>query len=167
MSGKGLRAALTVSAIIGALCNCSTRDPSEVLWNLNRVLHGKINGFATCSAVFISADGAMTFSNAGHLSPYLNGKELTVAGGLPLGVVGDCSYEEVHNQLAPGERLTFVSDGVVEATNQNRELFGFERTEALSDHAAGTIAETARRFGQDDDITVLTVRLSPAEVLQA
>ncbi len=59
--------------------------------------------------------------------------------------------------LAPGDRLIFISDGVVEATNEKRELFGFERTLAISNQTAQAIAEAAKTFGQEDDISVLAV----------
>jgi sigma-B regulation protein RsbU (phosphoserine phosphatase) len=124
---------------------------------LNRVLHGQIRGFVTCAATLIRADGAMTLANAGHLSPYRNGEELAVNSGLPLGIVAEGGYEETNYQLALGDRLTFVSDGVVEATSEKRELFGFERTQAISNQPADKIAEAARQFGQEDDISVVTV----------
>ncbi len=69
----------------------------------------------------------MTIANAGHLSPYLNGNEVELAGALPLGVMSGATYETTEFCLAPGSRLTFYSDGVVEAQNQRGELFGFER----------------------------------------
>ena len=59
-------------------------------------------------------------------------------------------------QLVPGDLLTLITDGVPEAT-QHRELFGFERTAALSTQPAHVIANTAIGFGQADDITVLSV----------
>ena len=157
VSGKGLKAAMTVSAIVGALRGCAVRAPAEVLAYLNRVLHGQISGFATCAVASIATDGTMTVANAGHLSPYRNGKEMAVASGLPLGIAADTSFEETHFKLAPGDRLTFISDGVVEATNGKRELFGFERAEEISNQPAAAIAEAAQQWGQDDDITVLTV----------
>jgi phosphoserine phosphatase RsbU/P len=40
VSGKGLKAAMTVSTIMGALQDYSSRSPAEVLAHLNRVLHG-------------------------------------------------------------------------------------------------------------------------------
>ncbi len=161
VSGKGLKAAMTVSAIIGALRGCATRKPSEVLAYLNHVLHGQVTGFVTCTAAFIAADGNMTLANAGNLPPYRNGQELEVESGLPLGITPDVGYSETTFQLNPNERLTFVSDGVVEATNERRELFGFHRTEAISTQSASAIAEAAKQFGQQDDITVLTVTLTP------
>jgi hypothetical protein len=162
VSGKGLKAAMTVSAIIGALRNETDRQPAQVLAHLNRVLHGQITGFATCTAALITADGAMTLANAGNLAPYRNGEELAVDPGLPLGITPDVSYSESTFQLNPDDRLTFVSDGVVEATSEKRELFGFERTQAISTQSSQAIAEAARQFGQQDDISVLSVTLVPA-----
>ncbi len=167
VSGKGLKAAMTVSTIVGAMRGCSARQPAEILAHLNRVLYGQVSGFVTCSAALIAADGKMTIANAGHLSPYRNGEELAVAGGLPLGIATDGIYEEARFQLAPGDRLTFVSDGVVEATNLKRELFGFERTQQISRQPAATIADAAKQFGQEDDITVLAIQYTGAEALTA
>lgn len=157
VSGKGMKAAMTVSTIVGALRNETSRQPSEVLAHLNRVLHGQVSGFVTCCATLIAADGAMHVANAGHLSPYRNGEEMAVEPGLPLGILAEGNYTETHYEIAAGDRLTFISDGVVEATNDKRELFGFERTQAISNGPAQTIAEVAQNFGQEDDITVLSV----------
>jgi phosphoserine phosphatase RsbU/P len=162
VSGKGLKAAMTVAAIIGALRGCPVRKPAEVLAHLNRVLHGQITGFVTCTAALISANGDMTLANAGNLPPYRNGQELDVESGLPLGITPDASYSETTFQLHPTDRLTFVSDGVVEATNERRELFGFHRAQAISTQSASAIAEAAKQFGQHDDITVLTLTLTPS-----
>ena len=59
-----------------------------------------------------------------------------------------------------GDRLVFLSDGVVEATNGEGELFGFERTQQVSNESARYIAQTAQHFGQTDDITVVSLYLS-------
>jgi phosphoserine phosphatase RsbU/P len=162
VSGKGLKAAMTVSAIIGALRGCPVRKPAEVLAHLNRVLQGQITGFVTCACALISANGNMSLANAGNPAPYCNGEELAVESGLPLGIVATSDYSETSYQLNPDDHLTFLSDGVVEATNEHRELFGFDRTQAISNRSASTIAETAKQFGQEDDITVLTITLAPA-----
>jgi serine phosphatase RsbU (regulator of sigma subunit) len=61
-------------------------------------------------------------------------------------------------------QLTLLSDGVVEARNSAGELFGFDRTQAISGQSAQNIAGAAQAFGQEDDITVLTLTLSPAPV---
>jgi sigma-B regulation protein RsbU (phosphoserine phosphatase) len=159
VSGKGLKAAMTVSAIVGALRGCAVRKPAEVLAHLNLVLCGQITGFVTCTAALISTDGNLTLANAGNLSPYRNGQELEVESGLPLGITPDVHYSETAFQLNLGDSLTFVSDGVVEATNERHELFGFDRTQAISNQSASIIAEAARQFGQEDDITVLVLTL--------
>ena len=163
VSGKGLKAAMTVGAIIGALRGCPVRTPAEVLAHLNRVLYGQITGFVTCTAGLIAAKGDMILANAGNLSPYRNGKELNIESGLPLGIAPGVCYSETTLQLSANDRITFVSDGVVEATNERRELFGFPRTQAISTQSASAIAEAAKQFGQQDDITVLSLTLTPLE----
>jgi phosphoserine phosphatase RsbU/P len=64
--------------------------------------------------------------------------------------------------LAPGDTLTFLSDGVVEARNAQGELFGFDRTQEISTQSAQAIADAAKAFGQEDDITVVTLQFAPA-----
>ncbi len=167
VSGKGLRAAMTVSAIIGALRTMPVLPPTRILLALNRGLVGQMQGgFATCCVARIGQDGAVTIANAGHLAPYVNGVELKLSPGLPLGLAAVVEYEEEHFKLEPDQTLTFVSDGVVEARNAQGELFGFERTQAISNESASQIAKAAEQFGQEDDITVLsltrTVGLNPA-----
>jgi hypothetical protein len=157
VSGKGLKAAMTVSAIMGALRGCGSREPAEVLAYLNQVLYGQIGGFVTCCAARIAADGAMTIANAGNPAPYCHGEEMAIEPGLPLGIIAEASYAETRHQLVPNDQLTFVSDGVIEATSPTGELYGFERTQAISNQSAHTIAETVKLFGQEDDITVLTL----------
>jgi len=162
VSGKGLKAAMTVSLIVGALRDEQTRQPAQVLAHLNRVLCGQVGGFVTCSAALIAYDGVMTLANAGHLSPYRNGEEIALPPGLPLGIAPAADYTETTLHLAPGDKLTFLSDGVVEARNTQGELFGFDRTASISTQSAESIAQAAQRWGQEDDITVLTVAFAPA-----
>jgi len=102
----------------------------------------------------------MEIANAGHLSPYRDGREVELPPGLPLGVIPGMTYEQRSFQLDQGDRLIFLSDGVVEATNSQGELFGFERTQQVSNEPARYIAQTAKRFGQNDDITVVSVYLA-------
>lgn len=157
VSGKGLKAAMTVSAIMGALRVSDLHSPAEVLGYLNRVLYGQVSGFVTCCAILVASDGSATLSNAGNPAPYWNGREMPVEPGLPLGMVAEIDYTETQCEIAPGDQLTFVSDGVVEATNPQGELFGFDRTQAVSNQPANAIVEVARQFGQQDDITVVTL----------
>ena len=159
VSGKGLRAAMTVATLAGALRNEPSREPARVLERLNRVLlDEKTRGFTTCCAALFHPDGLLNIANAGHIAPWLNGCELPVGPGLPLGITPEAEYAARTFSLQPSDRLTFVSDGVVEARNPAGELYGFERTRELAAQTtAPQIAETAREFGQEDDITVITI----------
>jgi hypothetical protein len=167
VAGKGLPAAMLVSVLIGAIRGVAeyTKNPVELLARLNERLIGRTQGgFSTALAARIEADGSVTIANAGHLSPYLDGKEVELHGALPLGVVENATYQVTHFQLPEGSRLTFYSDGVVEAQNQKGELFGFERGRAISVQPAAAIVQTATQFGQEDDITVVTIeRLASGE----
>ena len=157
VAGKGLKAAMTVSMIMGALRRTTDLSPARILNALNRVL-SESNTLTTCQAVWFGADGAVVLANAGHLPPFLNTQEITLPGALPLGVVPEVSYEEMRLFLHPGDRLLMLSDGVVEARRPTGELFGFDRVHNLSSQTAFYIADAAKEFGQNDDITVLTVR---------
>ena len=73
-------------------------------------------------------------------------------------MVSGTHYEINRFALAAGSRLTFYSDGVVEAQNRRGELLGFDRAMEISMQPAEAIVEEVRRFGQQDDITVVTIR---------
>jgi hypothetical protein len=170
VSGKGLRAAMLGTLIVGAAGALAQENlaPEEMLNRLNRHLCGRTDGgFATCLCARLAPDGALSIANAGHLSPYHNGCELPCESGLPLGIMPESAYPETRVLLNPGDALTFLSDGVVEARSTAGELFGFDRTQEISRQSAEQIADTAARFGQEDDITVLTLSFAPAEVLRA
>ncbi|MGO9338299.1 MAG: PP2C family protein-serine/threonine phosphatase [Terracidiphilus sp.] len=166
VAGKGLPAAMLVSVLVGAIRGAAeyTKDPAELLASLNDRLIGRTHGgFSTALVARIAADGSVTIANAGHLSPYLDGREVELQGALPLGVVKNASYQVTHFHLPQGSRLTFYSDGVIEAQNEKGELFGFERGRAVSIQPAAAIAEAARQFGQEDDITVVTIERLAAD----
>ncbi len=157
VAGKGLKAAMNVSMLMGALRSTPERSPARILASLNRVLVGG-DSFTTCQAALFSANGELVVANAGHLPPYLNSQEVALPGGLPLGVLPEVNYPEVRLYLHPGDRILLMSDGVVEARQPSGELFGFARVHNLSNQSAFYIADAAKDFGQEDDITVLTVR---------
>jgi serine phosphatase RsbU (regulator of sigma subunit) len=168
VSGKGLGAAMMVSALIGALDGNRSTEPAALLAQLNELLLVRQNdGFVTCLCACIRPDARVTIANAGHLSPYLNGEELSINSGLPLGICPGVDYTGTLLHLDADDLLTFVSDGVIEARNNSGELFGFDRTRQISHLSADHIAQAAQAFGQQDDITVLTLRYMPSEALQA
>jgi sigma-B regulation protein RsbU (phosphoserine phosphatase) len=169
VSGKGMPAAMTVSLLVGTLRTLAhyTQKPSEILAAMNqRMLARSSGGFTTCLVLTVSAAGTLTAANAGHIAPYLNGRELTLANGLPLGLSPQEQYAESVFSLAADEQLTLMTDGVVEARAADGELLGFDRVQAMTTQSADAIAQSAQDFGQDDDITVMTLRLAPAEIVQ-
>jgi hypothetical protein len=160
VSGKGMPAAMTVSLLVGTFRTLAhyTQSPGEILRAMNqRMLARSHGGFTTCLVLRTDRDGKLIVANAGHLAPYLNGREMKVENGLPLGLTADANYTESTITLTLGSQLTLLSDGVVEARNLTGELFGFERTASISTEPAEKIAQAAQQFGQEDDITVLTL----------
>jgi hypothetical protein len=169
VSGKGLKAAMAVSLIVGAIRTLAetTSSPAEILAGIGRRLYGRLqDGFTTCVVLRLDPDGRCTAAAAGHLPPFLNDQEVDLPGTLPLGVAPSVSYEERTIALVQGDRLALYTDGLLEARNQTGELYGFERLKALFATAptAAEATDAAVAFGQDDDITVLTLtRLATGE----
>jgi hypothetical protein len=162
VSGKGLKAAMAVSLIVG-MVRALTRifpEPGKLLAEINERLAGSLHGaFATAIALHFTAQGQCTVASAGHLSPFVNDRELELPGALPLGISTGNVYEEIQLQLQEADHLAIYTDGLLEARNANGELYGFERLHVLftTRPDAARASEAAVNFGQDDDITVLTL----------
>jgi serine phosphatase RsbU (regulator of sigma subunit) len=167
VAGKGLQAGMLAALIVGAIRTAFkfTSDPGRILALLNERLQGR--GLVTCLAMRIDLDGNAELANAGQLPPYIDGKELALDGALPLGALPEISFPITRIQFSEGQSMLLVSDGVVEARNAAGELFGFERTAAISSKPAEEIAQAAQVFGQEDDITVITLSFAPVGVIHA
>ena len=139
-------------------------DFQTALTEIGRMLARSQGGFTTCLVLRVAPDSTLTFANAGHLAPYLRGVELEVINGLPLGLAEESVYTETVVALPEDAQLTLVTDGVVEARARTGELLGFERAQTLSTRPADSIAQTAQDFGQEDDITVLTLSRTPRQM---
>ncbi len=127
VSGKGMPAAMTVSLLVGTVRTLAhyTQSPGEILAAMNfRMLARSHGGFTTCLvAGAADPDGTLIFANAGHVAPYLAGKELQFKNGLPLGISADTIYGESTFQLSTEQQLTLLTDGVVaEAWQQVRRV---------------------------------------------
>jgi hypothetical protein len=162
VSGKGLRAAMAVSLIVGAVRTLAetTSRPAEILAGLSRRLHGRLQGgFSTCVALHLDPHGTCTLASAGHPAPYFNDKEIDLPGALPLGIDPAIAYEETIVHFNPGDRCALYTDGLLEARAPSGEIFSFERLQTLfaSGADAAEASEAAVAFGQDDDITVVTL----------
>ena len=162
VSGKGLRAAMFVSMIVGMLRTVTdfTEDPAEILGELNRRLFGRTQGaFATCLVVRLGEHGQLALANAGHPAPYLNGIEIPFAGSLPLGLMEHVDYAGTRLEMQAGDRAVLMTDGIAEARNQQNMLLGFPRVERMLRDGATVkvVAEAAQQHGQEDDLTVIGI----------
>jgi len=156
VSGKGLDAAMLVAATLGSLANEVERSPALLLEYLNHAVTGRTGGgFITVCCARFFPDGRVVIANAGHISPYLAGREVQMESGLPLGIILQTSYCET--EIETHEAIVFLTDGVVEARNASGELLGFDKMAALATKAASETADAAQRWGQEDDITVRSV----------
>src|SRR5579863_5670894 len=182
VTDKGVPAALvmaTTRSILRSTAHAAV-SPGQVLQQTNDLLHQDIppNMFVTCLyAILDPVSGRLEYANAGHDLPHWrhNGKVTELrATGMPLGLMPEMDYEEKEIILAPGESILFYSDGLVEAHNTRREMFGFPRLAKLleaKDHGTPSIdyllAELAEFTGKDweqeDDVTLVTLRREERE----
>ncbi|MDW5267465.1 MULTISPECIES: PP2C family protein-serine/threonine phosphatase [Acidobacteriaceae] len=164
VTGKGLQAGMLVALIVGAIRSTVQHDsdPLSVLNSLNAELCDREHASATCLMLRIAADGMVTLANAGHLPPYLNGREMQMEGSLPLGIVAGTEFPVMYFKLKMDDTLMLMSDGIAEAQNQHGLLFGFERIDRMLSHpiTAAELATAAQEFGQEDDILVLRIERS-------
>jgi PAS domain S-box-containing protein len=178
VSGKGVPAAL-VMAITRTMLQAAYRlgSPGEILEHVNNTLYRDIppNMYVTCLAALLdSRTGRLQYANAGHDLPYLrhaDGVSKLRATGMPLGLMPGMSYEQKEFTLQPGDSVLLYSDGLVEAHDPQREMFGFPRLQGfVGAHPGGAtlidslLAELERFAGeeweQEDDITLVTLQRS-------
>ena len=181
VTDKGVPAALVMATTRSMIRATAERvqSPGAVLAAVNDRLCPDIPSkmFVTCLyAVLDPANGILRYANAGQNLPYLrtsSGMEELRAGGMPLGLMPDMLYEEKEVAFAPGDVLLLSSDGLVEAHNPKREMFGFPRFKALffgdqrGDELIHSLMQalaefTGTGYEQEDDITLLVVERSPS-----
>jgi sigma-B regulation protein RsbU (phosphoserine phosphatase) len=122
----------------------------------------------------LDGEGNLEFINAGHPSPLLLRRgevsDLYMEGSLPLGLAAKADFTATTLKLEPGDTLVLFSDGITEAQDPERELFGFPRLrellagredaslESLKKIVLDGIDAFSRGASQADDITLLLVR---------
>src|SRR6266480_2258580 len=177
VADKGVPAAMVMASTRSMLRAATqvTDSPGEVLARVNDLLYADIppNMFVTCFyAVLDPGSGKLRYANAGHDLPYQRdaGKVCELrATGMPLGLMPGMRYEEQEVIVAFDESILFYSDGLVEAHNPEREMFGFPRLKALlQEHTDGAplidflLGElksfTGEGWEQEDDMTLLTLQ---------
>ena len=181
VAGKGLGAALVTTMLQGALTGMSLGvSPEKVFNHVNRYLceHAAVGRYATMFFGRIDRGGAVEYLYGGHPSPLLirNGtvSELYSEGSFPVGLVEEAEYSASHVQLQHGDMLVLFTDGIVEAANTQKELFGFERLhdvlaqcacapiETIQKSILSAVQEFARGAGQSDDLTLVVLRYRQA-----
>jgi len=169
VSGKGLRAAMAVSFLVGAIRALAkpALGPAALLQELNSRVSEQLQGsFATCLILRIEPDGNCVIASAGHPGPFIDGRELEMPGALPVGIVPSAEYEETGFTLLPRETCMLYTDGLPEAKNDAGEMYGFARLATMFGRhpSAAQAANSAVYFGQTDDITVVRLtRLALAD----
>ena len=176
-TGHGMPAALVMATTRGMLRAVVqfSESPGEVLARVNEALVADIppSTFVTCFyGVLDPESGRFLYANAGHNPPCRrhNGRadELR-ARGMPLGLMPGTGYEEKEAVLEAGDSTLFYSDGLVEAHDPQREMFGFPRLRRLvAEHAEeNSLVDflmdelrsfTGKGWEQEDDITLLTLQ---------
>lgn len=157
--GKGFRPALLVSQLVGIL-RANPATPEVSANTLNEFLCTSAPGeLVTAAFALIHRDGTVQYVSAGHLAPYLENEEFAVNPQPPLGLSRSTRYLASEFVLQPGQRLTLISDGIVEARNVKGELFGFDRTVERIGCGIESLIQAAQAWGQEDDMTALEVRL--------
>jgi serine phosphatase RsbU (regulator of sigma subunit) len=188
VTDKGVPAALVMSSTHALLRSSAPRllSPGAILAAVNDLLCEDIPAhmFVTCLVMALEPEtGRIAFANAGHNLPYLRCAEGVTelrATGMPLGLMPGMTYEESTAVMNPGDSLLLHSDGLAEAHDDKREMFGFPRlAEIVSRPVTGErlidtcLSELERFTGpgveQEDDITLVTLerRVSAAYAMES
>ncbi|MGB8260464.1 MAG: SpoIIE family protein phosphatase, partial [Terracidiphilus sp.] len=177
VSGKGLGAALLATMLQGALSGMSLgAAPEKVLNHINRFLceHAVVGRYATLFFGIVDRAGVLEYMRAGHPTPLLLRRgqvtDLYAGGSFPVGLIDDAVFTATRVQLEPGDTLVLFSDGITEAEDAERNLFGYERLrQVLAGHEGASlesleqlVLDAVGRFAsgapQADDMTLLVVR---------
>lgn len=177
VTDKGVPAAMVMATSRSIIRAVSERiiEPGAVLARANELLHPDIPAkmFVTCLYLVLDlSTGKMSFANAGHNLPYLrtaDGVSELRATGMPLGLLPGMDYEQKDIEVEPGQTILLSSDGIVEAHNPDREMFGFPRLkqmmrahpggETLITHLMGKFNEfVGDAYEQEDDITLVIIQ---------
>ncbi len=184
VSGKGLSASFYMSKLqtmVRLYCT-ENKTPRDILVELNRHMFENLDKqwFITATiALFDTSNKTVRLSRAGHTPIKLlrDGEIKTFAPkglglGLEKGEVFESTLSEIEIHLAPDDLFLFTTDGIEEAMNQNRQLFGEERLEKIlkengtldSKRILQKITESVNNFNDgkpaNDDLTLVVVKVT-------
>ncbi len=190
-TGKGLGAALLSTQCSSILRTLAAQDlpPAELLSLTNNEFYkrvGSTHKFVTLFILTLDPEtGMATYASAGHPPAFLTNPEskasrwLESEAGYPLGIVKDATFSEVTVRLDPRDTIVIYSDGVTDAQDPSRQLFGEKRLEDAVKRYASLppqelldglrSATTHHMYGKDpiDDMTVVIVRFDPLVTVAA
>ncbi|MDQ3281599.1 MAG: SpoIIE family protein phosphatase [Acidobacteriota bacterium] len=180
VSGHGLSTGLVMAMVKAAITTLVEEgaDETSLFKRLNELVYRSTERRAFMTLAFTIFDlerGKVRHTNAGHLFPYLlrRGEPSVISiesPSLPLGVREHISAHTVEIDLHEGDAIVYLSDGIVEAQDENGDPLGFDQLEALLtahiDAPPSVIRDTmldavARHSGSraaEDDRTVMVVR---------
>ena len=177
VSGKGVSAALLASTLQGMIYShmVAGMPLREIVGAVNRFLTRKLTGekYATLVLARLRRDGELEYVNCGHIPPLLicNGEVIRPShGNLPVGLIGDATFDSDRSQLRPGDRLILVTDGVTEAENAEGEFFENERLEAVAGQRPGVdeifaaLSAFCSGVPLNDDCTVIELKYVSEQV---
>ncbi|MBI2215483.1 MAG: SpoIIE family protein phosphatase [Acidobacteria bacterium] len=186
VSGHGLSTGLVMAMVKAAMTTLVEEGTSEaaLFRRLNDLVFKSTDKRAFMTLGFTIFDlerRVLRHTNAGHIYPYVLRAGVAPiaieAPSLPLGVRADVEPETVEIEIEEGDTVVYLSDGIVEAQNDNREPLGFDAVESLlASLVGGSPAEVqdallravASHSGDrcsDDDRTVMILRFDQLEAL--
>lgn len=180
VSGKGVASALymaVASGIVEAQATISP-DSATLVHRVNDLLYGRVHetglNMALIYAIFDLSRRQLQVCNAGLIAPLLyrgDAFSYLECYGLPVGAVSGEVYQEQQVQLQSGDIVLLMTDGIVEAMNAHRELFGFPGLESalqncgksdaqgILDGVFHSVFEFMGDMPPQDDMTLVVVRL--------
>ena len=182
VSGKGVPASL-VMATIRSLFRSVTSHEEEAhvivrMMNDTMAEQNEQNMFVTLFVGVLNLEtGEMRYCNAGHNAPVLNGRMLPVIPNLPIGVMAGFAYESQKTMLRYNDMLFLYTDGLTEAEDMAKELFGEqrmldilgamhgERPRQIVEALEAGVADFVGKAEQSDDLTMLAIRYQTNAIL--
>ena len=174
VAGKGVPAALVMTTVCGAfrLLAESESEPQRIVSRMNDMM-AQGNAMSIFVTFFVGVldlkTGHLRYCNAGHKVPIVNTEPLPVDKNLPVGALPDWTFTQQETTLAPGTTLFLYTDGLDEAENAQRQMFGYERInevvqstslepQTLINQMTEAVAHFVGDTEQSDDLTMLALQ---------
>jgi sigma-B regulation protein RsbU (phosphoserine phosphatase) len=181
--GKGIPAAMLMILTRGAFRSAaeSTNGPGETLTAMNNAMYKdlrKLSSFVTVFCADWDHEAEMlTYANAGHIPPIIVRDHSEISeppriNGVMLGGLPNQQYMEAKTKLKAEDLVFFYTDGIVEAQNQDGEMYKLERLQKellqhgklsvgeIEKNVVDSIQEFTEGLPQKDDITMVILKIN-------